>query len=387
MQYKTILSAAVAVGIATAQSTTDLASLIAANNLTALGGLLGSFSDITAALAAQQNVTFFAPSNEAIAALNSTGALATLASQPDFVQALLDYHFVPGLYYAGNITTTPQFPHTNLNDTAFTNVTGGQAVECTLDGTTVEIVSGLKSVSNVTVANLNYTGGVVHVIDRVLTLPPNVSTTGVDAGLTAFLGAANAANLTDTLDTAPDLTIFAPTNAAFEAIGSGLANLSTADLTSILEYHVLNGTVAYSSLLSNTTVTTLAGGTLTVTIEDGAVFVNAARVVNADILLSNGVLHVLDSVLNPNNTAVRNATATGVATAYAGATAVGTLALTSGFPAATATNAALVATESNVASGYAAATGGSTTATSGAAATGVMGAAALFGGAVFLANL
>ncbi|KAF2768513.1 Fasciclin-domain-containing protein [Teratosphaeria nubilosa] len=385
MQYKTILSAAVAVGVATAQSTTNITSLIAASNLTALEGLLSSFPNITSALAALENVTFFAPSNDAIAALNSTGDLATLASQPGFVQALLDYHFVPGLYYAENITTTPQFPHTALNDTAFTNVTGGQTVECKLEGTTVEIVSGLKSVSNVTTANLNYTNGVVHIIDRVLTIPSNVSTTGVDAGLTAFLGAANAANLTSTLDTAQDLTIFAPNNAAFEAIGSGLANLSTADLTSILEYHVLNGTVAYSSLLTNTAVKTLEGGNITVTIENGAVFVNAARVVNADILLSNGVLHIIDSVLNPNNTAVRNATATGAATAYAGATAVGTLALTSGVATATTTNAALVATMSNVASGYAAATASTTS--SGAAATGVVGAAALFGGAAFLANL
>lgn len=91
-----------------------------------------------------------------------------------------------------------------------------------------------------------------------------------------------------------DITIFAPSNPAFQSIGSVLANASTADLTSILQYHVINGSIAYSPTLRNTTVTTLGGQNLTITVANGTVFVNSARVVNPDVLIANGVMHVID---------------------------------------------------------------------------------------------
>ena len=116
------------------------------------------------------------------------------------------------------------------------------------------------------------------------------------ANLTALLGAVTAAGVASTLESAADLTIFAPSNAAFQAIGSGLGNLTTMELTSILEYHVIKGTVAYSSDIKPGKVKTLEGADVTIAVEDGAVFVNAARVINADILIPEGVLHVIDSV-------------------------------------------------------------------------------------------
>lgn len=84
---------------------------------------------------------------------------------------------------------------------------------------------------------MNFTGGVVHVIDRVLTVPANVSTTAVDAGLSDTAGALMQANLVSAIDNAKDLTIFAPNNAAFEAIGSALPNVTMQQLAGILEYH------------------------------------------------------------------------------------------------------------------------------------------------------
>ena len=67
-------------------------------------------------------------------------------------------------------------------------------------------------------------------------------------------------------------------------------------LTDILEYHVIEGTVAYSSDITAGKVTTLQGDDVTISVDGGAVFVNAARVINADILIPQGVLHVIDSV-------------------------------------------------------------------------------------------
>lgn len=146
-------------------------------------------------------------------------------------------------------------------------------------------------------------------------------------------GALTSANLVNTVNGLKDVTIFAPSNAAFQAIGSGLGNLSTTDLTSILTYHVVQGAVGYSSgLMNGTSLPTVNGANLTVTINNGMVFVNGAKVVTPDVLVSNGVVHVLDNVLNPSNTTIANPSATAGSPAFSGASSVSTPPFTSGVP-------------------------------------------------------
>lgn len=141
----------------------------------------------------------------------------------------------------------------------------------------------------------NFTGGVLHIIDSVLTLPTDILSTASAANLTALRGAINATNLIDTVNYTPDVTIFAPTNEAFQSIGSALENLSESDLANVLAYHVVNGTVGYSTdLVNGTSLQTANGANLTVTVENGTVFVNAARVVTPNVLVANGVVHVID---------------------------------------------------------------------------------------------
>merc|ERR1712096_15146 len=269
------------------------------------------------------------------------------------------------------------------------------------DGEVIAI-SGFKNNVTVTEADIAFNGGIIHVIDGLLTIPPNVTTVAQEAGLSAFLGAVNATNLTEAVSTTPDLTIFAPNNAAFQNISSALANLTTEEAAAILQYHVINGTVAYSSTLANGTVPTLGGSNVTITIIDGEVFVNRARVIAADILLANGVLHVLDSVLSANNSSPANGTESDEPTnAYPGASASGSdVPFTSGVPSPTSTNEALVTTTIAVASGYPENSGvvgensagnpeasSSTSEDAAAIPTGAIGAAALFGGAAILANM
>lgn len=97
------------------------------------------------------------------------------------------------------------------------------------------------------------------------------------------------------------MTIFCPNNDAFQKLAGTGANITDEQLAEILQYHVVQGTVGYSTTLSNNTkLATLADEELTITIdEEGAVFINNARVINSDILIANGVLHVIDTVLNP----------------------------------------------------------------------------------------
>jgi hypothetical protein len=99
------------------------------------------------------------------------------------------------------------------------------------------------------------------------------------------------------------VTIFCPNNDAFQKLAEtpGANNITDEQLAEILQYHVVQGAVGYSTTLSNDLkLPTLAGQELTITIDaEGAVFVNNARVINSDILIANGVLHVIDTVLNP----------------------------------------------------------------------------------------
>jgi uncharacterized surface protein with fasciclin (FAS1) repeats len=215
--------------------------------------------------------------------------------------------------------------------------------------------------------NLNFTGGVLHIIDTVLTIPESDSATAVAANLTALAGALTQANLvstgkppfllsslpslshlkppihhpsppslqpqpppkpnlnsllTITVDSLKDVTIFAPSNAAFSAIGSAIGSLSATQLTQILTYHVVPGTIGYSSLLTNTTLKTANGESVTITISNGTVFVNSAKVILPDVLVANGVVHVIDGVLNPNNTATAANPSGTAPPAFSGASSV-----------------------------------------------------------------
>jgi len=285
----------------------------------------------------------------------------------------------------------------------YSNVTGGQVVEARMQDDEVQFVSGLKQVSTVAQPNVNYTNGVVHIIDDVLMIPGNLTSTAQNANLTAFLGAAENASVASTLLGAEDLTIFAPSNAAFQDIGSLTGNLTMDQLANILSYHVIEGTVAYSSDLSNTSLTTLQGDDVEITIANGSVMVNNATVTNANILFAGGVIHVIDQVLNPNQMSSNSSSNSSDSDNAFGATSTASeVPFTSGQPTPTTTITDLVTSTSQVIVSQTP-TGGagnagsdssdsdsSSSSTDGAwiaKPTGAMGAAALFGGAAFLAGM
>ena len=122
---------------------------------------------------------------------------------------------------------------------------------------------------------------------------------------TTLVTAVTAAGLVETLSGTGPFTIFAPTNAAFEALPAGtveslLKPESKDQLTSILTYHVVAGNVLATDLSDGQKVATLNGQELTVSIKDGVVMINGAKVTAADLKGSNGVIHVVDAVILPN---------------------------------------------------------------------------------------
>ena len=133
----------------------------------------------------------------------------------------------------------------------------------------------------------------------------NIVETAQEAGdFSTLLAAAEAAGLVETLTGEGPLTVFAPTDAAFEQLPEGtvdslLMEENRDQLTQILTYHVVPGKVMSSDLENGMEAETAEGSTVTVMTEDG-VTVNGANVVTADVEASNGVIHVIDQVLMPD---------------------------------------------------------------------------------------
>lgn len=128
------------------------------------------------------------------------------------------------------------------------------------------------------------------------------------AGNDAFetlVAAVTAAGLVDTLKGEGPFTVFAPTDEAFAALPEGtVENLlkpeNKEQLVAILTYHVVPGKVASTDLTDDMTATTVQGGTVTIDLDNG-VMVNDATVVTADIMASNGIIHVIDKVILPDS--------------------------------------------------------------------------------------
>lgn len=121
---------------------------------------------------------------------------------------------------------------------------------------------------------------------------------------TTLVAAVKAADLAETLSGAGPFTVFAPTNAAFDKLPAGtveglLKPESKGDLTSILTYHVVPGALKASDLTDGQKLKTVNGKELMVSVKDGAVMINGAKVTIADVISSNGVTHVIEEVLVP----------------------------------------------------------------------------------------
>jgi len=123
-----------------------------------------------------------------------------------------------------------------------------------------------------------------------------------DGRFSTLVTALQAAGLVDTLKGDGPFTVFAPTDEAFAKLPAGTVEALLADipaLTDILLYHVANGKALAADVVGLSTVDTLNGIPVKVTVTDGKVFLNESQVVITDIAADNGVIHVIDSVLLP----------------------------------------------------------------------------------------
>jgi transforming growth factor-beta-induced protein len=239
--------------------------------------------------------TVFAPTNDAFAALLAELGITAeeLLNSPDLA-SILTYHVVAGKVTAADVVKLSKATTVNGKDI------------------TIEVVDGnviLNGSIKVIITDLMASNGVIHVIDGVLLPPANpkpsiveIATSNPD--FSTLVAALQAANLVEALSAKGPFTVFAPTNAAFEKLAASL-HLEVADLlelpnlADILLYHVASGAVKAEQAVELETIETLQGSSVSVSVRNGKVFINDSQVISADIEASNGVVHVIDTVLIP----------------------------------------------------------------------------------------
>jgi transforming growth factor-beta-induced protein len=272
----------------TAEAKTDIVDIAAAD---------GRFTTLVAAVQAAGLVdtlkgegpfTVFAPTDDAFAKLPE-GTLETLL-KPENKQQLTDillYHVLPGKVMASEVKDGL------IADTAL-----GTSVFFKVDMGKVYI-----NEAQIIITDIEASNGVIHVIDTVI-LPKDIVDAAVFNQFNTLVAAVQAAGLVDTLKGEGPFTVFAPTDEAFAKLPAGtLDNLlkpaNKKQLTDILLYHVVSGRVLAEDVVKLQQADTALGKPVTIKVQDGKVYINDAQVILTDIKTTNGVIHVIDTVLLP----------------------------------------------------------------------------------------
>lgn len=230
--------------------------------------------------------TVFAPTNAAFGNLPE-GTLESLTDEQ--AATILQYHVIGAVVPSTALQPT-QSPETLTGEEIFITVDGG----VTVNGN-----------AQVVIADVEASNGVIHAIDNVLMPNEFLDIVGIvskNYNLTSLVGAVLTADLAGVLTTEGPFTVFAPTNAAFQEIASTVAGLSDSQLAEVLTYHVIGGaSVASSDLQPTQTVETVNGQDITITVDNNGAFVNGdSEIVQVDLTGTNGVIHIIDTVLIPD---------------------------------------------------------------------------------------
>jgi uncharacterized surface protein with fasciclin (FAS1) repeats len=296
----TLMKKIVSYALATWMSVASMSAFGFEKNIVDTAVEAGKFKTLAAALGAAGLVdavkgpgpfTVFAPSDEAFAKLPK-GTVETLLKpeNKDKLKAILTYHVVPGKVMAKDVLGVKGAKSLN-----------GQRIDVKVDGGKV-MVDGAQVVAT----DIACTNGVIHVIDSVI-LPSedNIPTVATKAGkFNTLLAAAKAAGLVEALSGDKALTVFAPTDDAFaklpkDTVATLLKPENKDKLKAILLFHVVEGRVYSEDALAAKSAATLQGSKVEITVKDGAAYVNGAKILATDVDATNGVIHIIDSVILP----------------------------------------------------------------------------------------
>lgn len=239
--------------------------------------------------------TIFAPTNAAFNKIfPDLGVDGVEDIETGFMRSVLLYHIIDNSVTSATLSS-------GYVPTMNTNSPDNRGVSLLIEkGSTVR----LNGNANVTNADIEATNGVIHIIDRVLIPPAVYDIILVNPVLKVLSEALTEAKLDETLKSAGPYTFFAPTDDAFELFLSGLRtgikDISTEDLISLLSYHVVQDNLLLSELengevrtLNSEEVINIISNSLGLTINGDA------NIIAYDIQATNGVVHIISKVLSP----------------------------------------------------------------------------------------
>lgn len=275
--------------VETAIETSTLSNLVAA--------LQAADGDLVSVLNGAGPFTVLAPTNDAFTSFLADKGFASLGDVPtDVLAQILLNHVISGEVMSTNLISMGA----GYTKTLATGA-GDQHMDLYFD--TSSGVS-FNNIASVTAADIEASNGVIHIIDKVIDLPTIVTHAVANPDLSSLVGALTTGGnttFTDLLSSAGDFTVFAPDNTAF----SNFTNPNSNDLNAILSNHVISGVSALSSGLSNTYVNTVAtfsdtdsNLSLYINTDDGVSLNGNSKVIKADIIANNGVIHVVDAVID-----------------------------------------------------------------------------------------
>jgi uncharacterized surface protein with fasciclin (FAS1) repeats len=235
-------------------------------------------------------LTVFAPDNAAFQSVGITEA--AIASLPvSRVDSILKYHVLNGFVTSDNVPVSDAV--TTLLGTKLFASRNANGV----------FVNGIK----VKQADIEASNGTVHVIQSVL-IPPTQTIAQIAAGSPVFstlVAAVDKAGLLGAISGPGKFTVFAPTNDAFVAAGiTDITAVPETTVQTVVQYHVLGTNVFASDLVNNAAVQTIQGGNIVVSIPPAGVKIQGStkavsKIIQADIVATNGVIHVIDLTLLP----------------------------------------------------------------------------------------
>ena len=249
-------------------------------------------AELLATLQGAGPFTVFAPTDQAFTDAGIELAALDTPEGKETLEDILLYHVVAS-----------SVPSSALTD-------GMTATAANGDELTFDLTDGVKvNDATVTGADVATSNGIIHVIDKVL-IPPadpvDIPTTAAGTGIhNSLVAAVVQAELLTTLEGDGPFTVFAPTDQAFTDAGIDLAALDTPEgkqtLSDILLYHVVPSSVPSSAVTDCMLADAANNQPLSFTVDNG-VMVNDANVIQADVMASNGIIHVIDKVLTPSDT-------------------------------------------------------------------------------------
>jgi transforming growth factor-beta-induced protein len=253
--------------------------------------------------------TVFAPTDAAFAELG-LDASSIRAIEPEALSNILNYHMAKGKLEASDVVATKQIRMLNNTFTLISLKDGDAFIDDSL----------------IIQTDIKASNGVIHIIDAVLlpgepedysdstrdilfprpTLPSIVevaASVNAETGeFSTLIAALKIAELVDTLDGRNPYTVFAPTDEAFAKLGlnaDNVGSLGVADLTQILLYHVTNGRLLASDVLSFEQIRMLTTDFTRISMVEDAAFIDSSRIIQTDVGARNGVIHIIDTVLLP----------------------------------------------------------------------------------------